>query len=246
MKHILQWIPVCGCLLLAPAVARAQAPEPPPEGWSGLAQISIVAATGNSRTQTYGAGGELDYHRPGVWDALARVTGVRSSSESIVTASSLAAAARASRLIRARLHGFGDFLFLRNRFAGIGSREQVNGGLALDVLPPGPQTLQVFGSLGYLREVHVNAPRTSASTAGAGARYGWKISDHSTVAEELNVTQNLSDSGDVRVANEASVAAAIATALSLKLSQRVEYLHKPAPGFRTTDTLTSVALVVTF
>jgi putative salt-induced outer membrane protein YdiY len=235
------------CLLLASASARAQAAAKPPQGWSGQAQVSIVAATGNSDTRTFGSGGQIEYHDQDEWDAIGRLDGVRSSSDGVATAASLNGLARAAHQVDERLHVFGELKYLRNRFAGISHREEINGGLAVDLVPPGgSQTLQATGSIGYLREAHLVDGLTSAATASGGTRYRLALSEHSSIQDDLTYVENLSDTTDWRISHQASITAAVAASLSLKLSQQLEYLRKPVPGFRRTDTLTSVALVVSF
>ena len=51
---------------------------------------------------------------------------------------------------------------------------------------------------------------------------------------------------DWRIGNLASLTAKLTDVLSLKASYAVRYANFPVPGFKTTDTTTSIALVAKF
>ncbi len=223
----------------------AQIDTTPPVA-TGKAELSLVSATGNSDTQTVGVGGEFEY-RPDGWDALFRASGVHSSSENEVRAESVTGLARLAHTITDGFQAFGQTAFLRNRFSGIASRVATEGGVSYAVLPTtDAHALQVQAAVGFIREQHVATATSRFATGSTGARYRWQLSDHSELADELNVTWNLGTAHDWRSAQRASLTAALAEGLSLKLSQQVDFKRQPEPGFRRTDTLTSAALVVTF
>jgi putative salt-induced outer membrane protein len=231
--------------LVAVRSAAAQDGAPPPLV-SGKAELSLVSATGNSDTQTVGAGGELEL-RPDTWDVLVRANGVHSSSADTVRAESFTALGRIAHKLADGFDVFGQSAFLRNRFAGIAGRVAVEGGLTYNLLPAQEaHTLVLLAGLGLLRERHVATPTSDFATGSTGARYRWQLTEHSEVADELNVTWNLGDARDWRSAQRASLTAALTEGLSLKLSQQLDFKRQPEPGFRRTDTLTSAALVVTF
>ncbi len=232
--------------LVAPCLpAAAQAPPPPPL-WSGKAELSLVAATGNTSAKTLGASGEIDY-RPDGWTVLTQAHGVRSTDDQQVQAASLTGLFRVSHVLRDGFQAFGQTGYLRNTFAGIGRRVTVEGGLSYALIPDAdPQTVELRGGLGYLYERHTETPTSKVATGSAGARYRWRLSAHSQLSDELVVTSNFADSRDWRLSQNASVSAAVVEGVSLKISQQLDFRHEPEPGFLRTDTLTSAAMVVTF
>jgi putative salt-induced outer membrane protein len=213
---------------------------------AGKAELSLVSATGNSHSQTVGAGGEFEY-RPDGWDVLTRANGVHSSSDGQVNAESVTGLARVSHKLADGFNAYGQAAFLRNRFSGIAGRVALDGGVSYAVLPDAdPQSLRVLAGLGFIRERHVQTPTSRFATGSTGAQYRWRLTDHSELADELNVIWNLRAIRDWRSNQRASLTAALTEGLSLKLSQQLEFKHEPEPSFRRTDTLTSAALVVTF
>lgn len=205
-----------------------------------------MSATGNSDTQTFGAGGEFEF-RPDRWHVLLRANGVHSSSNDRVQAESLSGLARATHQLADGFEAFGQTAFLRNTFSGIASRTAAEAGLTYAILPDeAAHALRLVSGLGVIREDHVATPTDRFATGSAGARYRWRLTDHSEVGDEATVTWNLDDGGDWRGAQRATLTAALTQIVSLKLSQQLEFRHRPEPGFRRTDTLTSAALVVSF
>jgi putative salt-induced outer membrane protein YdiY len=227
--------------------AAAQGTTPPaPPLWSAKAEVSFVAATGNSSTETLGIGGEFE-HQPDGRSQLIRVDFVRSADGGALRAQSLSGLGRTSQRLTPRSEVFGEFSYLRNRFAGIVDRYGIDTGLSYRLLAsPRSQLLRVFAGLGYLRESHAVTATRSAAAIHGGVRYRWGLGEHGELVDELQLTDTLAQGHDWRAAQKLNVTAGLTAFVALKVSQRVEYLHRPVPGFRSTDTLTSAALVVKF
>ena len=132
MARALIFLMLSGCV---GGVALGQAPEPaatPPPLWAGKAELSYVATSGNTDTQTLGAGGEVEY-RPAPWAVLFRSAFVRSEAEGEENARALTAALRGSRGLSPRLEVFARGDYLQNEFAGIAHRYSAEGGAAYAV-----------------------------------------------------------------------------------------------------------------
>ncbi len=225
-------------------VAQTTAPPPPPER-EGSAEFAFVGTTGNSSTQTIGVGGELIY-RPSPWESKVKVNYVRSEADDQLRAQALVLALRVQRKIRARLSGFGEYGYQRDRFAGMLNRNVVQGGLAYSLLEQAPQKLTVDAGLGYANEERVLGKNLSTATLGGGGLYTLKISDTSQLSEDGHFVASLSDSNDWRYTNAAALTARVSAILSLKVSNAIRYLNLPVAGFKSTDAITSVALVAKF
>ena len=234
-------------VVLFPAWAAAQpaAPPPPPPRLETAAEFAFVGTTGNASTQTLGLGGE-SFFRPTRWVLRNRAAFVRSKAESELRAQSLLFLSRAEREIRPRLAGFGEYGYFRDEFAGIDHRNAVAGGLAYKLIESAAHLLSVDGALGYLNEQRLLGEDVSSATYGAGGSYRWKLSETATVSDEARFTGLFADSENWRVLQTAAVTARLTQVLSLKVSNTVSYVNLPVPGFKTTDTNTSVALVAKF
>jgi putative salt-induced outer membrane protein len=231
---------------MAAAQTPAPAPPPgPPPPHEGSAEFAFIGTSGNSSTQTIGAGGEFIY-RPNPWETKVKLNYVRNEADDEVTAQSFLLLLRAQRPIRPRLAGYGQYGYQRDRFAGIINRNAFETGLMYTLVDQAMQKLTVDGGLGYAHESRVTGRDLSTSILGTGASYLLKISDTTEVTEDGHLVYSLSDGSDWRYANIAALSVKMTTLLSLKLSNTVRYVHAPAEGFKNTDVLTSIAVVAKF
>jgi putative salt-induced outer membrane protein YdiY len=236
-------------LSLAPSAVYAQAAPPgsppPPPYQEGTAEFAYVGTSGNSQTQSIGLSGE-SIVRPDQWTISSKAAYVRNKSAEQLSAESVDLSVKAARALKPRLSAFTRYGFLHDHFAGIDARNIVEAGLSYVLLEAAPQTLTVDGSLGYAHEARVTPPDLSNPTAASDALYKLKPSDSVEVSDDARFSVALSNGEDWRFANIAAVNSKLNSFLSLKFSNTVRYVHAPAAGFQTTDTITAVALVAKF
>ena len=246
MKQTARYLAAC-LLALSPAVALAQAPPPapPPPAREGSVEFAFIGTTGNSSTQTIGLGGEVIV-RPDQWVVRNRAAFVRNESADTLTAESLQYLFRAERVLTSRAAAFAEYVYFRDRFAGIEHRNAVVGGVAYKVIDQAVHVLSVDGGLGYLNEHRLAGPDVSSGTYAFGALYKVKLSSTAELSDDVRFTGTFALADDWRVANVVAIAARITTLLSLKASHSLRHANAPVPGFKNTDTSTAIALVAKF
>jgi putative salt-induced outer membrane protein len=238
VSHIITSVPVA-------AQTPPAAATPPPPLWERKAELSLVATTGNTDTQTIGAGASLVW-RPAPWTTEAKVAFVRSEANDVLTARSLAADLRESRALTERVDVFARLGYLSNEFAGIDARTSIDGGVAYKLLTGPVHTLRVDTGLGYSHESRTTGDDLSFVLANFGSAYKWQISPTADVTESAVFTLSLEDADDRRFSNTFALTAALTRLLSLKLSHELKFTNAPVPEFEKTDTQLSAALVVSF
>ena len=246
MKRILL---LCALVCL-PLPALAQAPAapaapPPPPRREGTAEFAFVGTTGNASTQTIGLNGELIV-RPEQWVITNKASFIRNESESELTAQSFGYLFRAARTLSPRLSAFGEYAYFRDTFAGVAHRNSLVGGLSYKLVNAPRHLVFADAGLGYMNEQRLEGDDVSSATWSLGAGYKWKISDTAEFTEDVRMTGLFADASDWRVLQMAAVTARLTTLFSLKVSNTIRYAHAPVPGFKATDTNTSVALVAKF
>jgi len=216
-------------------------PPPPPPRLEASAQFSFLNTSGNASSRSLGAGADLAW-RPDPWTHTAKVTFAQTESDEELTARSIAAAYRASRVLRKRLEAWGQYDFLRDVFAGVEQRHVVESGLSYLVVDAAPQTLRFDVGLGYL---HEKQPTTSIDSATVllGAAYRVDISPTSFFTYAPRFLLPLSDSDSWKFDQDTALTLTINQTLAVKLSHTLRYSHHPAAGFKTTDTVLGVSLV---
>jgi putative salt-induced outer membrane protein len=205
----------------------------------------MVTTTGNASTQSVGTAGEFIY-RPAPWVFNAKAAFVRNEAEDVETAKSLATLARAARAMTPRLQAFGQFAYLRDRFAGISHRNLVDAGLAYLLAQTARHALSAEGGLGYLNEDRSTGPTLSTPTGTTGLKYKFQISTTSDFTDDLLASFDFAEDGTWRMSQAAALTAKVTTAWSLKLSNQIRFVNDPVPGFKQTDSITSAALVLSF
>ena len=213
--------------------------------WAGSAEVSAVATSGNSDTRTFGLGGELTYD-PSGWSWRARAAYVETSADDQLRARSFNGLAEASRNLKDQLEMYGRGGYLRDLFAGIERRVTPEGGLAWEAIAGAPHSLQILVGGGVTREIRLVGEDLTIGTANATGRYVLTLSDTSKITEEASFVGDLNTGENWRIANEVAATATLTRLFSLKVSHKLSYLNAPVPGFKSTDTISSAALVATF
>jgi len=228
-------------------VAFAQAPPPnePPPRIEANAQAAFLTTTGNSETSTLGLGGEL-IARPLPWIYRTKVNFAQSSDHDELKARSTVALLRADRLLSPRLSTYGQYDYLRDIFSGIEDRQTVQGGLAYLLVNAAPHRLTVDGGIGYQHEGRLNADSTNSVIAQSGVMYRWQLSGTSELVEEFRATLPFANTDQWKLDQSVALTAAINSIFSIKVSNIIRFVNEPVPGFESTDTISTVALVMKF
>jgi len=227
----------------ASAQQPAAEPPPPPPRFELTAQFGLLATTGNTSTRSLALGGEVTY-RPGVWVHSGKVAFAQNEDEDTLKARSLAGRYRAERTINPRLSAYGQYAYLRDIFAGVEHRNTLEAGLSYLLIDHERHRLRVDGGLGFESELRESAEDANSAAAMSGLAYRWRISETSEFSEELRFTFPFAKGGEWKLDQVASLTVAITSLLSLRVANTIRYAHEPVPGFETTDTITSVALVM--
>ncbi|HMF97733.1 MAG TPA: DUF481 domain-containing protein [Vicinamibacterales bacterium] len=249
MTHIRLRSTVSFCVLLAFAAgAQAQppgAPDEQPPRVEATAQAAFLATTGNSSTETLGFGGELIF-RPAPWVFLGKAALAQNSDRDELKARSLTALFRADRVLSPRLSAFSQYDYLHDIFAGIEDRHTIQGGLAYLAVDHPQHRLRLDGGVGFQHEGRLNAENSNSAIAQGGLNYRWKITSTSELVEELRASLPFANTDQWKLDQSVALTAAINSIFSLKVSNVVRFVNAPVPGFESTDTTTTVALVMKF
>jgi putative salt-induced outer membrane protein YdiY len=229
-----------------PAAAAAQpAPEPPPPRVEGAGEFAFVGVTGNASSQTIGLRFETTA-RTGTWVTRHRIALVRNEADGVPRAQSTHYGGRLEKQLAAHVSAFVDYEYFRDRFAGIRRRHTGTAGLSARLLTGERQTFAVAAGLGAIDEARLTGASVSSAAWSTSTTYRWKFSATAELADDAEVVGTFDRGDDWRVTHAVSITAELTGALSLKLSSGVRYSHRPAAGFESTDTTTSIALVARF
>jgi putative salt-induced outer membrane protein len=230
---------------LSAAPAPQAAPPPPPPSFEGSAEFSFVGTSGNSDTQSLGAGTTLTF-RPHQWEISSKAAVVRSEDAGVTKAQSTVLSTQAERMLTERLSVFGGHDYLRNRFAGVKHRNTLEAGLWFEAIKTLRQELELEVGIGYATEQRLVGANRSSAISTASASYTLTLSDTAVFENETQAVAALDTGRDQRVTNIGSLTAKLNSLFSLKVRHTTRWVRSPVPGFRKTDTTTAVALVAKF
>lgn len=252
-RRILGAMLFAGALAAGPRTALAQTavppapppPPPPPPRTEFAGDFAYVGTSGNADTQSLGLGAAY-IHRPQDWEIRSKIGYVRNHSEEELTAESTAFLFRASHSVGHRLAYYGEYDYLRDRFAGISSRNDVVGGVSYLFVDTARQQFMGNVGLGYSNEQRLLGEDLSTAIWTTGENYRLKLSGTSEFTDDLVFNESLANGGDWRIDHVAAVTAKLNSILSLKVSNTLRYVHQPVEGFQSTDSITAIALVARF
>jgi len=207
--------------------------------------VSYIATTGNSSTKTTAFGAGLITRRQ-KWTTDQKAAFIRNEADDIVSAESILYRFRAERSLTTRLSAFGEYGYFRDTFAGLAHRHSPNGGLLYKVIDVPAYTMTVDGSLGYLKEFRIGEPNVSSAAYSSRLVQKWKISPTADLKDEVRIFGRFDVGEDWHFGHLIELSAKLTNLFSLKVAQAIVYAHRPIGSAKSTDTTTSVALVMKF
>jgi putative salt-induced outer membrane protein len=247
-KLLLSLVLVPLCLLAAEETSSS---PPPPPLWENNAEASLLLTTGNSEVTTVGLG-LASIYRPNPWTARAKANFLTSRAAGVRTAESFELGLRGERKFWDDLAFFLSVLYLKNEFSGFRDRYGFEGGFSYPFIKDIAHSLSGELAFGAFQENLITGPGGSSlggrviATTRVGLEYKWKFSKTAELANVFSFIDDLKNTADWRLSNAISVTASLTDLFSLKVGFKVDYLHQPVSGKRSTDTATTVALVAKF
>jgi len=234
---------LAACLLAAIAVP-ALAQDKPDGAWRGSLTFGLSLSHGNSTSRSVNLG--ADAVRATEDDKItlnATALGGESdaSGETKKTAELVKASGRYDRNLGSRTFVFGSLALEHDGLQRLDLRSGLGAGLGYHVIKRDDATFDLFGGLGYTREDFEIRKRNFAEVL-LGEESSHRLSRTATFKQRLAIFPNLEDSGEYRAELDATIAASINAAWSLKVTLTNRYFSNPLPGLGKTDTILLVGL----
>lgn len=227
--------------LVLAAAAPAWA-EDAPKGWSGEAELGLVATDGNTQTQNLNAKAKVAREGATWRDTLAAET-VLASNDDGTTAERYFATGKADRKLGARSYVFVTANWEKDRFSGYDYRVTEAVGYGHRVVATDAVTLNLEAGPGA-RHSHLASGETEDEFLGRlAANLAWKVSGTATFTEEL--TSDLGEEATV-TRSVTALKAQVVGQLATKLSVTFKHTSDTPPGVKEADVETALTLVYGF
>lgn len=222
----------------APAAAEVKSYE-------GTAEVSSIVTNGNTQNQTTGLAADLTY-RPDPWLVNLKSKYLTTISQQVQTQESFEIAGRGGRKLSDVFDVFIEHNYLKNRFAGLESRNISSVGIGYLVVNTDKHNFKTELLIGYTDEERTDSTRPMFMSGGGAILYKWKITPTSDFTHETKYQPNFKTSDDWRLVSETALTAAISSMLSSKISWKYEHVNLPPAGKVKGDTTTTVSLLTKF
>jgi hypothetical protein len=209
----------------------------------GNADLSLTKTTGNSPTSTLGLSGRF-VGRPGRFEIELQWFGYRSRAGGTLNSESVSIVSRLSRSLTERVSVFAQHDYFHDPFSGLGDGHFTTAGVAITIRDDDEQTLKFDGSVGRNNQTGYRAQ--PGAGAIVGVLYRWAFGPTSDLTHETRLLTMFSSSSARRLESTTSVTVGMTAILSMRFSFALRQQHTPRPQFRSRDTTTSTALVVSF
>jgi putative salt-induced outer membrane protein YdiY len=234
---VLASLPLCA--------GRAATSDPERAAWKGSGQLSLLTASGNSRSKS----GSVRFELVNDWPEVDRLT---------FTAGVLYNESDGEKTAEAEyLNGKYDYFHTpdtyslyylgveRDEFAGFDYRVTARIGLGHQFIESDNDTLDGEAGFDYVYEE--KEPKAEAfPVARLYGKYTHKFAERISFLQDLELLENLTDTEDYRVNTLTALEVGLNSRLSFKTAVTVKYDHQPVEDNQTLDYFTETALVLNF
>jgi putative salt-induced outer membrane protein len=243
MKKCAVGLLIVGFLFVWATPAFAQEEEPL-DVWRGSVDLSLITATGNSKTQTGSA--RMETSKKTVRDRwIGRAGALYGKSDGEKTAQYFYANGEYNYFHSPKTYSIYFLGWEKDKLAGLDGRITGRVGLGHEYFKNDQHFLAVEGNVGYVYENEADDTQGYPEGRLYGI-YEHYFSKTAMFFQTLEYLQDLGQLRNYRVNSTTGLKLAINTQWSLKTALTIRYDHEPAEGFRETDTITETALVYTF
>jgi|GEM_PF-1551956 len=226
-------------------VGTAAAADSERASWKGSGQLSLLTASGNSRSKS----GSVRFELINDWPEVDRITftagALYSESEGDKTAEAEYLTGRYDYFHTADTYSLYSLLVERDEFAGFDYRVTARVGLGHQLVKTDNDTLDVEAGFDYVYE-EKEPEAEDFPAARLYGKYTHKFAEHISFLQDLEILENLSDTEDYRVNTLTALEVGLNSRLSFKTALTAKYDHQPVEGNQTLDYFTETALVLNF
>ena len=213
------------------------------QAWKGSVTggASLVKATQNSTSFTGGFSfiravpqeGWLDPRNRTLVDFSASYGKVTQPNTPTLKTSIYHADAERDEYLSSRIYGFGQLAYDHNFSQGLDLQQAYGGGIGWTVIKSANQTLDVKGSLSYLRQ-QFQTPANNQNLIGStfAERYGRILPHGILLAEQLAVTPAWNNTRAYSAVAGAGLTLPVYKRLSVAVNSLDTFLNDPSPGFK--------------
>lgn len=223
-------------LALGAAVAQA-------DPWQGKGEAGIVAASGNTDSQSFNLKLGLTKVED-LWKHALDMSYVRTSSDGVTDANRFVGTWQSNYNFSARAFAFGGLRYDHDEFGGFLYQASLSTGLGYKFFDTDTVKFSGQAGIGYRKlEDGVTHETSTGAIAVGGLNYEWAFTTTAKLADKFTVE---SGSDNTLFTNFVGVEVKMSDKLGLSAGYDVTHNTKPPSGKKSTDTITTLNLVFSF
>ena len=216
------------------------------EGWTGGADVSLAATSGNSETTNFALGSALS--RTTLRDKISVYAASIYSRDSTTdpsrtTANTVRGGIRYDRDLTKKLFAYVFTDLEHNGLQDLTLRFVLGGGLGYHAIRRERTQLDLLAGLDWNREIFKGDENDRSSMeAQLGETFSHQFNSRLSLKEQLFIFPNLTNGGEFRVNFDTSLVTAITRRIGWQLTVSDRYLSDPPSGFKKNDLLLTTGL----
>ncbi|MBI2788576.1 MAG: DUF481 domain-containing protein [Elusimicrobia bacterium] len=236
--------PLAAALLLAALALSAS--HAAAKDWNDSAELSVISANGNTKTQTISGRNVFTYDFSDKTKLEVDAGGNGARTEGKVVAEQYFASEKVSHKISDLNYLFERYRWDRDVFAGFKHRHNFSAGVGRELWRTDKDLLIGEAAPGYVNQERIGDNTRSFASARFYGKYTRQFSETSKFSQDAEYTQSLQNSDDSWINTETALIAAINATFSVKNSFLWKHISRPSPNKRKDDTVVSVSLIASF
>lgn len=232
--------------ILAAALLLAAASRASAKPWKNSAELSVISANGNTKTQTISGRNAFTYDLSDRTKGELEAGGHGARNEGKVMAEQYFAMEKVSYKVGERSYLFERYRWDRDVFAGILHRHNFAAGAGRELWRTDKDLLVGELAPGYVNEERIGDKRKSFGSARAYVKYTRDFNENTKFSQDAEYLQSLAYADDSWINTETALTGTLTSVLSVKNSFVWKHISRPAPQKRKDDTVVSVALIASF
>ncbi|MEJ5165555.1 MAG: DUF481 domain-containing protein, partial [Thermoanaerobaculia bacterium] len=216
-----------------------------PEKFSMGLGFSYLGTTRNTENRNFGL--DFNFKKPFcLWAIEGGLYYIRVEEKDVLNSERYRANLKGIRSLTSKLDYFLMLDWERDKFSGFENRSSISTGIGYKILSSEKDFLSGEAGISYIKEEYVSSEKEDYLAGLFGIKYIHNWTEKSKFQQKIVYIPNFEEGSKWRGESETSAQASLTDRMALKFSFLLRYQNEPLEGFKKTDTITALSLVLNF
>lgn len=207
--------------------------------------FSYLGTTGNTENRNFGL--DFNFKKPfPLWAIEGGLSYIRVEEREVLNSERYRANLKGLRSFTPKLDYFLLLDWERDKFSGFENRAGISTGIGYKILSSEKDLFYGEAGFSYFKEDYVSSQEEDYLAGLFGIKYIHNWTEKSKFQQKIVYIPNFEEGSKWRGESETSAQASLTDRMALKFSFLLRYQNEPLEGFKKTDTITALSLVLNF